>query len=46
MYDELAERYLVEGTKFASDVEKFHNAQLNYISNLKAAANVRVIAGD
>ena len=38
MYDELAERYLVEGTKFASDVEKFHNAQLNYISNLKAAA--------
>jgi pimeloyl-ACP methyl ester carboxylesterase len=38
MYDELAEKYLVEGTKFADDVEKFHNAQLNYVSNLKAYA--------
>lgn len=35
MYDELAEKYLTPGTKFAEDVERFHNAQVNYIDNLK-----------
>lgn len=35
MYDELAEKYLTPGTKFAEDVERFHNAQVNYINNLK-----------
>lgn len=35
MYDELAEKYLVKGTKFADDVENFHNSQVNYIKNLK-----------
>lgn len=35
MYDELAEKYLTPGTKFAEDVERFHDAQVNYIDNLK-----------
>lgn len=35
MYDELVEKYLTPGTKFAEDVERFHNAQVNYIDNLK-----------
>lgn len=35
MYDELAEKYLTPGTKFAEDVERFHNAQVNYTNNLK-----------
>lgn len=35
MYDELSEKYLTKGTKFADDVERFHNAQVNYVSNLK-----------
>lgn len=44
MYDELAEKYLVKGTKFAEDVERFHNAQINYIKNLKiyAANGVKI----
>lgn len=44
MYDELAEKYLVKGTKFADDVEKFHNSQVNYIKNLKnyAANGVKI----
>lgn len=35
MYDQLAEKYLKPGTKFTADVERFHNAQINYINNLK-----------
>lgn len=35
MYDELAEKYLVPGTEFASRVERFHNAQVNMVKNLK-----------
>ena len=44
MYDELAAKYLVKGTKFANDVERFHNAQVNYIKNLKnyAANGVKI----
>ena len=44
MYDELAEKYLVKGTKFANDVERFHNSQVNYIKNLKnyAANGIKV----
>ena len=44
MYDELAEKYLVKGTKFADDVENFHNSQINYINNLKnyAANGVKI----
>ncbi|HAX84023.1 MAG TPA: hypothetical protein DCY15_06060, partial [Ruminococcaceae bacterium] len=44
MYDELAEKYLVKGTKFAEDVERFHNAQINYKKNLKnyAANGVKI----
>lgn len=44
MYDELAAKYLVKGTKFADDVEKFHNSQVNYIKNLKnyAANGVKI----
>lgn len=35
MYDELAEKYLVDGTEFAARVEKFRQAQKNFVSNLK-----------
>ena len=44
MYDELAAKYLGKGTKFANDVERFHNAQVNYIKNLKnyAANGVKI----
>ena len=44
MYDELAAKYLVKGTKFADDVERFHNSQVNYIKNLKnyAANGVKI----
>lgn len=39
MYDELAEKYLTPGTKFTADVERFHNAQINYKNNLKNYAS-------
>lgn len=44
MYEELSEKYLVKGTKFADDVEKFHNSQVKYIDNLKnyAANGVKI----
>lgn len=44
MFNELSEKYLTKGTKFADDVEKFHNSQVSYIGNLKnyAANGVKI----
>lgn len=36
MYDELAAKYLTPGTELTRRVEKFHNAQLNMVENLKS----------
>ncbi|MCQ2485028.1 MAG: lysophospholipase [Clostridia bacterium] len=36
MYDELAARYLTPGTELTRRVEKFHNAQINMVKNLKS----------
>lgn len=35
MYDELAAKYLTPGTELSRRVEKFHNAQINMVKNLK-----------
>lgn len=35
MFDRLAEKYLTPGTVFADKIYKFHEAQLNYIDNIK-----------
>lgn len=35
MYEELAAKLLVPGTEFADRVERFHNAQVNMVKNLK-----------